>query len=198
MTKHEIIINNYAKYVEHIKPYIFACTDAKLKQYMLYFLFVRAKMVKIDESYAIEALLEVVEYDSTNDTCPLEAYQYETASTGYTDKRKIWNKTFTKKTGIIFYTKESNTAREFECELTRHGKVYQHSKRVDLLKRLVKRKNDVTVDEVLEYFRKHDVGIGRTKFYNTNLFKVIMSVDYKEGMVKVLKNKNGGYSCRCQ
>jgi hypothetical protein len=152
-------------------------------------------MVKIEESYATDVLIEVLEYDAANNTCPLEVYQYEKATTGYTDKRKISNKTFTKKTGIIIYTTESNTEREYVSEIIRGDKAFRHSKRVDLLKRLVKRKKDVTVDEVLKYFDKHWVYISRTKFYNTNVFRVIMSDMYKNGEVRVFK-KNDGYICK--
>lgn len=185
-------INYFSMYVNLIKPYILACTDGDMKQYMLYFIYVRAKMMKIKETSVNELLIEMLEDDIENNVCSLSINQYDNAKKGYTDNRKISNKIFTKKTGIIFYSEESNTEREFVREIIRKDKFSYHSKRVDLLKRLVKRKKDVTVDEILDHFDKHNVKIGRTKFYNTQVYMVIMSDLYKNGDVKVIK-KNGDY-----
>jgi len=183
--------NSFILFINQMKSNIISCTDVNKKQYMLYFLYNRAKFWKINESDVYDIIIEIFDKDSSDNICRLTIEQYERARTGYSDSRSISNKQFYKKTGIEIYSDKSHTAREYYKELSASDKIYSHHKRVDLLKRLVKRKKDVTVNEILDHFDKHHVKIGRTKFYNTRIFMVIMSDEYKSGQVKVIKKDDG-------
>jgi hypothetical protein len=185
--------SNYRSFkliLEYLKDEIIKCTDNQMKQYILYFLCNRANFWRINEGDLYDMIEEIMLSENSTHGCTLTLDQYNSALKGYKYKKKITNRFFIKKTGILFYTEASSTAREFEQELLALGKLDDHAKRIDLLKRLVRRKKKVTVNEALELFKKHDVGISRTKFYNTVEYKFIMDDYFLSGNVKIKKIKD--------
>lgn len=181
-------LSNFEMILNHVKPYFMACSDSDTKQYILYFLYVRAKMHRVKYDIANGLIEDVIIEDYENGTLNLEIYQIENAKKGYTDEVIIPNKTFVKKTGIIIYSADSHTAREYVNELKKEETSRINRKRMDLLRRLVRRKENVTVDEILMYFKKHNVGISKSTFYNNRMFVLIRSEFYKNGSVKIVKN----------
>lgn len=181
-------LSNFEMILNHVKPYFMACPDRDTKQYILYFLYVRAKMLCIKYDIANGLIEDAIIEDYENGTLNLEIYQIEKAKKGYTDEVRISNETFVKRTGIILYSAESHTAREHVKELKKEETSRTNRKRIDLLRRLVRRKDNVTVDEALMYFKKHNVGISKSTFYNNRVLVLIRSEFYKNGSVKVVKN----------
>jgi len=173
-----------------LKDEIIKCTDSQLKQYILYFLCNRANLWGVKDGALYDMIGEVMKSEDSKHGCTLTLDQYKSALKGYTDNRKISNRRFAEKTGIKMYGNDSFTAREFEQELLALSKFNDHVKRVELLKRLVRRKKNVSVDDVLKHFNKHNVGISRTKYYNTVEYKVIMSEFFLDGTAKVKKMKD--------
>lgn len=193
MDKKKIIWSHYQQYLSilhDIKQKAIACTDSDMKQYIMYFMCVRAKFWMIDESDLHGMLSEIVDAEDNGNSIPLTKYQYQLALTGFKDKRKISNKRFQEKTGLAIYGKESLTMKECFKEFRADDKFYCYQKRVELLKRLVKRKNKITEREILEYFDKHGVKISRTSFRKDNIYRAINSDMYRDGILKVIKSGN--------
>jgi len=175
--------DNYLIYKQYLNNIIWAvknCQTTKEKQYALYFLCKMAKVWGVSWEDLVSIVYDI-ESTESKAGCKLDIYQIKSALKGYSDNRRISNKKLYEVTGIDLYCAEEGAFTKKDCTKLFHKliKDEMEEKRIELLRRLVRKKKKLTVKQVLDFFAKHDVGISRSKFYSVPVYRIIMTEGVK-------------------